>query len=104
MKRWHFHDLHGFKDFVTFVGMCAPDQFPVRDFLPPDEQMTLDRAFDGLRYGLDLTAREKGELPVLATCRGMVEEAYAHYRGGRMREGFFKLQEMENILKKIPSQ
>jgi hypothetical protein len=104
MKHLGFHDLHSFKDFVGFVRLCAPDEFPVEDFLPPDEQMTLDRAFDGLRYGLDLTAKEKGELPVLATCRGMVEKAYAHYRAGRMREGFFKLQEMENILKTIPSQ
>jgi hypothetical protein len=76
----------------------------VHDFLAPDEQMTLDRAFDGLRYGLDLTAKEKGELPVLETCRRMVEEAYEHYRADRMREGYFKLQEMEKILKKLPSQ
>ncbi|HEY2787767.1 MAG TPA: hypothetical protein VGJ05_22610 [Fimbriiglobus sp.] len=76
----------------------------MREGLASYEQWTLDLAFDGLRYGLDLTAKEKGELPFLATCREMVEEAYGHYRGGRMREGFFKLQEMENILKKIPSQ
>ena len=104
MAKWHFHDLHGFKDFVTSVGMCAPDQFPVHDFLAADEQMTLDRAFEGLRYGLDLTAKEKGNLPVLATCRGMVKEAYEHYRAGRMREGFFKLQEMEKLLRRLPSQ
>jgi hypothetical protein len=33
----------------------------------------------------------------------MIEEAYTHYREGRMREGFFKLEEMQKLLKKIPS-
>lgn len=104
MKNWGFHDLHSFKDYAGFVRLCAPDEFPVEDFLPPEEQMMLDRAFDGFRYGLNLTGRELGELPVLVRYRNMVEEAYQHYCGGRMREGFFKLQEMENLLKKVPSQ
>jgi hypothetical protein len=98
-----FHDLHSFKDFVGFVRLCAPDQFPHQDWLKPDEQWTLDRAFEGLRYGLDLTAQEKGELPVLATCRSLVKEAYVHYTNGRMREGYFKIEEMEKLLRKIPS-
>jgi hypothetical protein len=104
MTQWHFNDLHGFKDFVGFVRLCAPNMFPVLDYLRPDEQWTLDRAFDGLRYGLELTAREKGELPVLAICRTLVEEAYAHYREGRVRDGFFKLKEMESLIKKLPSE
>jgi hypothetical protein len=104
MKNFGFHDVHSFKDFVAFVLLCAPEQFPVRDYLAPDEQWTLDRAFEGLRYGLTLTAQQKGELPVLAICRAMAEESYTHYREGRKREGFFKLQEMEKLLNKLPSQ
>ncbi len=103
MTHWHFHDLHGFKDYVTFVYLCAPDHFPEREGFGPDEQWTLDLAFEGLRHGLSLTATEKGELPVVATCRSMVEEAYTHYGEGRMREGFFKLEEMEKLLKTLPS-
>src|SRR5258708_1730462 len=97
MTGWHFHDLHGFKDYVAFVRLCSPDEYPT------DEQWTLELAFEGLRYGLALTAQEKGELPVLDVCGNMVEAAYAHYREGRMREGFFKLQEMEVLLKTLPS-
>jgi hypothetical protein len=104
VAKFPFTDLHSFKDYVAFVRLCAPDEFPEREGLAPDERWTLDLAFDGLRYGLDLTAKEKGDLPVLTRCRGMVEEAYEHYRAGRMREGFFKLQEMEKNLKKLPSQ
>jgi len=99
-----FHDLHSFKDFVGFVRLCAPDEFPVHDWLKPEEQWTLDMAFDGLRHGLAITAQEKGELPMLETCRALVEKAYAHYKQGQVREGFFTLKEMESLLKKLPSQ
>ena len=104
MTHWHFQDLHGFKDFVGFVRLCSPDSYPVRPGLGPNEQWTLDLAFEGLRHGFELTAIEKGELPVLEACRKMTEEAYAHYREGRIRDGFFKLQEMEKLLKKLRSQ
>ncbi len=99
-----FSDLHGFKDYIIFVSTCAPNRFPKRDHRPPEEQWTLDLAFAGLRYGLQLTAAEKGELPILAVCRQLVEEAYAFYREGRRREGFFKLEEVAKLLKAIPSQ
>lgn len=28
MNIFPFDDLHGFKDYITFVQMCAPDNFP----------------------------------------------------------------------------
>lgn len=104
MAQFPFNDLHSFKDFVTFVYMRSPDRYPVREGVGPDEQWTLDLAFEGLRHGLSLTAAEKGDLPVLSTCRAMIEEAYTHYREGRMRDGFVKLEEMEKLLRKLPSQ
>jgi hypothetical protein len=103
MTNYGFSDLHSFKDFVVFVYLCAPDEFPVRDYRSPEDQWNLELAFQGLRDGLQLTSKEKGELPVLASCRAMVEEAYIHYREGRSRDGCLKLQEMEKLLKKIPS-
>jgi len=48
-----FTDLHGFKDFVAEVIVCAPDMFIPMDWLKPDEQMNLERDFVGLRYGLE---------------------------------------------------
>ena len=33
----------------------------------------------------------------------LVEEAYAAYRNGQLREGFFKLEELQKLLKKVPS-
>lgn len=98
-----FTDVHGFKDFLVEVVDGAPNDFMEMDWLSPDEQMNLDRAFVGLRYGLDLTARETGDSESVAHCRALVEEAYAAYRAGQEMEGQRKLEEVENVLKRIPS-
>jgi hypothetical protein len=77
--------------------------FPPEDWRPPEEQMSLDRAFVGLRYGLDLTAQEQGEPETVAQCRTLVEQAYESYRAGQDMDGQRKLEEVERLLKKIPS-
>lgn len=99
-----FTDLHGFKDYVGYVILCAPDMFPADDWLKPEDQMNLERAFVGLRYGLDLTATDKGETEVVARCRKLVDESYAEYKAGREVEGQQKLEEVDRLLSKIPSQ
>ncbi len=103
MAHFPFSDLHSFKDYVGFVKLCAPDMFPPREGVGPDEQWTLDLAFEGLRLGLKMAVAEKGPKPVFAACQELVDAAYAHYREGRMREGFLKLEEMQKLLKKVPS-
>jgi hypothetical protein len=52
---------------------------------------------------LQLTATEKGESPLLNQCRQWVEEALAEYRAGRDHDGQKKLEQVENLLKKLPS-
>lgn len=99
-----FTDLHGFKDFVTSVILEAPNDFMEMDWLKPEDQMNLDRAFVGLRYGLDLTAKEKGESALLAQCRMLVEESYAEYKAGRDHAGQLKLEEVEKLLAKLPTE
>jgi hypothetical protein len=103
-RKWGFHDLHSFEDFVGFVKLCAPDEFPIDDFLAPDEQMTLARAYEGLCYGMELTEKEVGPLPVLNTCRELIDTAFVHYRAGRIREGFFTLQDAQKLIDALPSQ
>lgn len=102
--RYGFTDFHSFKDYVGYVRLCAPSLFPPLDWIPPDEQMNLERAFFGLRYGFDLSAKEKGELPAFTKCRELVEEAFGLYRTGHAREGASKLGEVSELIKKIPSQ
>ena len=101
--RGGFHDLHSFKDFVSMVIVCAPDQFLSQDWRSPEDQWNLERAFSGLRFGLDLVAREKRETRDLARCRELVKLAEIEYREGRNHQGQARLEEMEMLLKKMPS-
>lgn len=99
-----FSDLQSFKEFVVYVFSCAPDMFPPEDWRAPDDQMNLNRAFDGLRYGLDMTAKEKGKSDVVAKCRVLVDEAYTAYTSGQNMEGQRKLEAVEKLLKRLRSQ
>ena len=71
-----FSDLHSFKDYVGFVKLCAPDDFPSREGVGPADQWTLDLAFGGLRLGLKMAAEEKGERAEFA--RGSVMGVQFH--------------------------
>jgi hypothetical protein len=102
--RFPFTDLHSFKDYVEFVKNAAPDRFPKCDWAGPDDQWTLELAFEGLRHGLKQAVEEKGKLPVFEKSEKLVEEAYHHYREGRKKEGYFKLDEIAKLLRKVPSQ
>jgi hypothetical protein len=99
-----FSDLHSFKDYVGFVKLCAPDKFPVEEWASPAEQLTLDLAFEGLRLGLRMAVEEKGEREEFTKGKVLVDHAYAAYRDGRVRDGFFKLEDLEKVLRKVPSQ
>lgn len=103
-SRGFFYDLQSFKDYVVLVYSCAPDMFPAEDWRAPEDQMNLDRAFVGLRYGLNLAAKEKGDSSVIAKCSEFVDEAYAEYLAGREFKGQRKLEEVEKLLKNLLSQ
>jgi|SRR5579871_6479228 len=99
-----FTDLHSFKDYVGFVKICAPGKFPAREGVGPEDQWTLELAFEGLRLGLRMAVEEKGKRAEFTQGEQLVEEAYAAYKEGRVREGFFKLEEFQKLLKKVRTQ
>ena len=103
-RHFGFSDLHSFKDYVVFVQTYLPDRFPLEDWASPADQLTLDRAFEGLRLGLRMAVEEKGEREEFTQGESLVDDAYAAYCDGRVRDGFFKLQELEELLMKVPSQ
>jgi len=76
MAKFPFSDLHSFKDYVIYVQTYLPDRFPPRAAVSPEDQWSLDLAFQGLRFGLDLAEQEKGDLAVFSECRKLVGEAY----------------------------
>ncbi len=98
-----FSDLHSFKDYVGFVKLCAPGDFPPREGVGPADQWTLELAVEGLRLGLRMAVEEKGERDEFARGESLVNDAHAAYRDGRVRDGFFKLEELQKLLKKVPT-
>ena len=103
MAEFPFSDLHSFKDYVGFVQTCASTDFPVREGVGPSDQWTLDLAFEGLRLGLRMAAEEIGQRNELTQGALIVEDAYVAYGDGRVRDGFFKLEELRQLLARIPS-
>jgi hypothetical protein len=104
MAKFPFTDLHSFKDYVIYVQTYLPDRFRPREGAGPEDQWSLELAFRGLREGLNLAVREKGPKPVFEECEKLVSAAYDEYRAGHVREGFFKLEEVNKLLRKVPSQ
>lgn len=103
MAKFPFNDLHSFKDYVGFVKLCAPDMFPTRDGVGPEDQWNVDLAFNGLREGLVLATTEKGPRPVFQECELLIDEAYKEYASGHTKEGYLKLDEVYKRLKGIPT-
>jgi hypothetical protein len=101
--KFPFSDLHSFKDYVVFAQTYLPDRFRPREGVGPADQWTMDLAFEGLRLGLRMAVEEKGERAEFTQGKLLVEDAYTAYRDGRMRDGFFKLEELQKLLKKVPS-
>lgn len=104
MAKFPFSDLHSFKDYVIFVQSYLPDSFPYRDGAGTEEQWSLDLAFRGLREGVALARTEYGPRHVFTQCERLIAEAYEEYLNGRDREGFFKLEEINKLLKQVRSQ
>jgi hypothetical protein len=104
MARFGFTDLHSFKDFVGFVQLCAPERFPPREGVGPDEQWTLDLALEGLWFGLKMAVQEKGDRIQFVEARRLVEEAFDAYKSGDVRSGFKKLELVQKLLRKVASQ
>jgi hypothetical protein len=101
MAAFPFTDLHSFKDYVVFVRMCAPDNFPLREGLRKEDQWSLNLAFEGLRKGLSyLQAGSHSS----EKCFELFGEAHRSYLAHDRKGGFTKLQEVERLLRNIPSQ
>ncbi len=103
MAKFPFSDLHSFKDFVVYAQSYLPDEFPAREGLGPDDQWTMDLAFQGLREGLALTVAERGPKPLFAKCQQLVDKAHDEYRAGQWRDGFATLEEVNKLLRKVPT-
>lgn len=98
-----FSDLHGFKDYVVYVMAYAPNNFPHEDWREHNAQMTLERAFSGLRYGLSLPTHSPHWLSTVSKCRELVDRAYNEYLSGNTRAGQTLLEQVERLLNTVPT-
>jgi hypothetical protein len=98
-----FDDLHAFKDFIVFVGMCAPDS-PRREGVPDAEQWNLDLAFEGLSAGLAMARKQRASASVILECQTLFRQALEHYRSGRKRDGFEAMEKARRAFRRIRTQ
>ena len=88
-------NLPTFKDFLSLVIVHAPDGFPEEDYLAPDEQLNLVRAFGELYKGLEMLSASRGASLDVTALRGILDRALTAYRSGEDVEGAHLLQKFE---------
>jgi hypothetical protein len=66
---------------IAYVLGYAPD-FPHRDFLPDDQQMTLARAFEQLRQGVVIAYPEPSFAEHREHLNGLLDRSLAAYERG----------------------
>ena len=91
-------DLNSLRDFVGYVVLCAPDNFPEEDFLKPDEQMNLERAFEELRNALNLFKTSKLNDVKRRDALALLEESLNSYRTGDVVRGAHLLQDFRSFI------
>jgi hypothetical protein len=95
--RWvrHLASLH---DFIGFIVLRAPDRFPKEDFLSDDDQLTLDRAFDELRTGLEFVETSDRDPHFHDRLNATLDESLAAYRAGERKKGAHLLQDFQDMI------
>jgi hypothetical protein len=98
VSNFPFDDVSSFRDFIVFVQTYVPDRFRPREGAPPDQQWTLDLAFEGLRHGIESTVAGRSSKAVVDQATGLIDQSYDDYRNGREVEGFGKLEQLHKLL------
>lgn len=83
---------------IGFVRLTAPDRFPVRDFLPPDQQWTLERAFAELHRGLQYVDPQVADENKLKRLRELLDASLQAYKRADRAAGIERLFEFESLI------
>lgn len=97
-KEYGFGRFSEYRNMIGYVVLGAPDQFPVEDYLAPDEQMTLDKAFAQLRRGLPVAYDKIKHKDAIPKALELLEASYRAYEAGDQRAGAFLLQDFDELL------
>lgn len=83
-------------NFIAYVTLYAPDEFPTEDFLPVDEQMDLGRAFEQLRRGVEIAYPEPSFSEKRAALNGLLDQSYAAFTSGEEAKAAFLLKDFQD--------
>ena len=83
---------------IGTVVLCAPDRFPVRDYLAPDDQMTLDRAFNQMRDAIEALYPEDRFKDKRSSLAQTLDGALSSYRDGDRYNGAHRLQDFQDMI------
>jgi hypothetical protein len=83
---------------IGYVVLCAPDKFPMRDYLNPEDQMNLDRAFEQLRAGIEIAYPEEFHPEKRHPLHNLLDQALAAYKAGDRFKGAHLLQGFQDSI------
>lgn len=85
-------------DFLYYVVLCAPNDFPKEDFLCDDKRGALDQAFDLIRDGTRFAAEKIADKSIIPALREELETSYQAYKSGEKKKGAHTLQHFRAAL------
>lgn len=91
-------DIDSLYNFLGYVVLRAPNRFPAEDYLPADEQMTLDKAFAELKNGLSFVDPDVVDSEKQRILRSLLEKSYLAYQAGEDIKGAHLLQDLEGLI------
>jgi len=80
--------------------LCAPNDFPEEDYLPPEEQLTLGRLFEELNLRLG-RIRSSIKDRDFESCHRAFQDALMLYQSGKTKDAAWRLQDAEEILRTL---
>ncbi len=85
-------------DKIGYVVVCAPDKFPYRDFLPPEEQSTLELVFEQMRGAISIIDPSIATPETLPRIKSLLEESYEAYHSGDDLRGAHLLNDWSTLI------
>src|SRR5690606_9599812 len=90
-------NLGDLMNFLSYMVLYAPHDFPEEDYLDSSEQMTLERAFQVLNDGASILG---GGFPGkdMYIVQGLLDESLGAYKAGDVVKGARLLQKLESMV------
>jgi exonuclease VII small subunit len=98
MQMARITDLHSLYDFIGYVVLCAPSSFPQREYLRPEEQMNLERAFRELKDGIQFAAKNNEGTFTQELLLSVLDESLALYTSGNEVAAAHRLQDFQDLI------